>query len=266
MNVQRSIQPDQVWPMDRRIALAGLFALAGLAILIGLGAWQLERKAWKEALIVTLTQRSAAVAVALPAPDDWRFLNPANDEFRRVVFRAEFVNSGDPHREEARVYTSGSALRDDIKTPGYFAFASARLPNSRIVVVNRGYVPDQQPTAATRQLGPIDGMVTLIGVMRWPETPSWFVGAYNASQNLWFARDHQAMAAQNGWGAVAPFYIELEAPAPPGGFPKPGRLKINLTNNHLQYALTWFGLAIVLAAVFSAWVWSRRPAAFADPR
>ena len=72
------------------------------------------------------------------------------------------------------------------------------------------------------------------------------------SKNLWFARDPAAMAAAKNWGNVAPFYVDQEAPLPPGGLPKAGPLKASLPNNHLQYAVTWYGLAavILIAALF----------------
>ncbi len=243
---------------DRRIVLPGLIAIAGLAVLIGLGTWQLERKAWKDALIATLAKRLAAAADDLPPPDGWSFLDPADHEFRRVSFPAEMVKTELLQHQEARVYTSGSALRDDVKTPGYFAFAPARLSGGSIVVVNRGYVPNPHPNAQTRPLGEIDGVVDLVGVLRWPESPGWFVASHNAQDDLWFVRDPAAMAAAKNWGEVAPFYIELETLEPPGGLPKPGRLKVNLPNNHLQYALTWYGLALVLVVIFAIWAAGRR--------
>jgi surfeit locus 1 family protein len=244
-----------------------LFVLPGLAVLIGLGAWQLERKAWKEQLIATLTQRLAQAPADLPPPEAWASLEPISHEFRRVAFPAEFVLSEQPENREARVYTSGTALRDDIKSPGYFAFAPARLIGGSVVVINRGYVADARPTAQTKPIAEITGVADLVGVMRWPEPPGWFVSLHNTSQDLWFARDHVSMAAVKGWGAVAPFYIELQSPEPLGGVPKPaGRIKVNLPNNHMQYALTWFGLAAALLAVFAAWVLARRRESRAERR
>ena len=90
----------------------------------------------------------------------------------------------------------------------------------------------------------------IVGALRWPEQPGWFVTPYSERQDLWFARDHRAMAARYGWGEVAPFYIEQESPAPPGGVPRPGPLTVKLRNDHLGYALTWFGLAAVLLVSF----------------
>jgi surfeit locus 1 family protein len=237
----------------RALLVPTLLALAGLVVLLALGTWQVERKAWKEALIATLTQRLDAAPADLPRRDIWAVLDPARHEFRRVAVPAEFVPE-----QEARVYASGSALRDDVKAPGYFAFTPARLPGGSIVVVNRGYMPDPHPTADTKPLSPVSGVVDLVGVMRWPERSGWFVTAHNQKDDLWFVRDHIAMAESKGWGEVAPFYIELEAPAPPGGVPRPGRLRVNLPNHHLQYALTWYGLAIVLVVVFALWARSRR--------
>ena len=237
----------------RRILVPSLIALAGLIVLIGLGTWQLERKAWKDALVVTLGQRLTAPPANLPAPECWSLLTVANQEFRRFAFPAEFLPG-----EEVRLYTSGSQLRDDIKTPGYFVFTPARLTGGSIVVVNRGYVSNLHPNAQTKPLGEIGGVADLVGVLRWPESPGWFVGSHNAQDDLWFVRDPAAMAAAKNWGSVAPFYIELETPEPLGGVPKPGRLKINLANNHLQYALTWYGLAAVLVVVFGIWAWGRR--------
>ena len=76
--------------------------------------------------------------------------------------------------------------------------------------------------------------------------------------DVWYVRDHRAIARVRGWDNLAPFYIEQEAPVPPGGVPHPAILRPNLPNHHLQYALTWYGLALVLAAVFAVWAMDRR--------
>ena len=242
------------------LLVPALFTLAGLAVLLSLGTWQLERKAWKDALIATLTQRLAAPAQPLPPPRSWAALDRDEAEFRRVAFRAEFLPGKTPRDREARLYTAGSALRDDVKAPGYFVFAPARLPGGETVVVNRGYVANAQPNAGTAPAPLPDGPVDMVGVMRWPEAPGWFVTTHSGRDDLWMMRDQAAMAAQKQWGAVAPFTVELEAPVPPGGVPAPGRLRVNLPNNHLQYALTWYGLALVMAAVFAVWAAGRRNA------
>ena len=232
----------------RRLLIPGLFTLVGLAILISLGLWQLERKQWKEGLIATLDRQMKAPPVPLPSASQWPKLTRENSEFRRVSLRAEFPADAKP----AYLYTGASALREDVKQPGYFVFAPARLPDGRVVVVNRGYVPMDHPRENPAGPGEI------VGFIRWPESPGLFVPDRNETGEIWFVRDPEAMAKTRGWGFVAPFYIDQESPVPAGGLPRPGPLSVNLRNDHLGYAITWFGLAASLAAVFAAWATRKR--------
>jgi surfeit locus 1 family protein len=240
----------------RSLLLPGIVAVAAFAILIALGVWQLERKVWKENLIATLAELASAPPSALPPRGQWQSLTPAAAEFRRVTVRAAFV----PGRE-ARVYSAGAALRDDVKGTGYFAFSPARLPDGSAVVVNRGYVDNPNPNESLKPIALPGAAIDIVGALRWPEQPGWFVTPFSERQDLWFARDHRAMAARYGWGDVAPFYVEMESPAPQGGVPRPGKLAVKLRNDHFGYALTWFGLAAVLLGVFGFWARSRRQAA-----
>ena len=125
------------------------------------------------------------------------------------------------------------------------------------MVVNRGFVPEGRQNPATRAAGEIMGKSDLVGVLRWPELPGLFSPKNDPAHNLWFVRDPGAIAAAKGWGEVAPFFVELESPQPPGGLPQAGALKPNLRNEHLQYAITWFGLAVVVAVMFLAFLGSR---------
>ena len=237
-------------PYWQRLIVPGLVTLVSLAILISLGMWQLQRKAWKEGLIATLNGQMDASPAPLPPASQWPALNRDNSEFRRVSLRANVIANAKP----VYLYTGASALRADVKQPGYFVFAPARLPDGQVVVVNRGYVPiDRKPEA-----GSAAGDVDLTGYVRWPETPGSFVSEHDANGDIWFVRDPAAMATFRGWGTVAPFYIDQEAPAPPEGFPKPGPLAVKLRNDHLGYAITWFGLAASLIAVFIAWALRER--------
>jgi cytochrome oxidase assembly protein ShyY1 len=236
----------------RGIAGLGIFTLLTLALLIGLGVWQLQRRAEKHALIAQLTERLAAAPGALPAPAQWSALTPARDEFRRVRFSATYGQ-----RPDAMVYSSGSAIRDDVSGPGTWAFMPARLPGGETVVINAGFVQNtmqdrgQQDRAVARLV--TGAPVMLTGYIRFPESAGALTPRENIAKRLWFARDHVAIARGLGWGDVAPFYIDLEQPVPESGIPKPGQLEVHLKDDHLQYAITWFGLAGAVLIAFGVW-------------
>lgn len=243
----------------------GIFGLAVIAlvmvsVLVSLGVWQLRRKDEKHALIAALTERLALPPGALPSAAAWPTLTPAHDEFLRVRFSATFEAKPD-----AMVYSSGSAVRDDITGPGTWAFLPARLADGRSVVINAGFVQNtmqdraQQDRAVARLV--TGAPVELTGYLRFPEEAGTFTPKEDGGKRLWFVRDHRSMAQVLGWGAVAPFYVDLESPIPPSGTPKPGPLHVQLKDNHLQYAITWFGLALVVAAAFGFWVAGQRRAA-----
>lgn len=225
-------------------------AVLAFAVLVALGTWQLQRKTWKEGLIAALNERSQAAPAALPPPGAWPALDPARDEYRRVTFEAKFEKSGD-----ALVFASASAFRPDVSGFGLWVFTPAQLADGSRVVINRGFVPSDTSLKANVALTPPpSGDITITGAMRWPDRRGWFTPQDNAGQNIFFVRDPATIAAAKGWGRVAPFYVEQEAPVPPSGFPQPGKLVPSLRNNHLQYAVTWYGLALVLAGVFVAYV------------
>ena len=127
---------------------ATVFTVCGVALLIGLGVWQLERKVWKENLIASITVRTTQTPQALPQRPEWSQLTQQKDEFRRVSFHAEFRKA-----EQALVYSAGSALRPDVSGAGYWVFAPARLADGSIVVVDRGFVPFDNKAAASVKSG-----------------------------------------------------------------------------------------------------------------
>jgi cytochrome oxidase assembly protein ShyY1 len=242
----------------RRRATAGfaIFTLVMVAAFVGLGLWQLQRRVEKHALIAALDERLAAAPEALPSPSQWSVLTPGKDEFRRVSFAATYAALPD-----AMVYSSGSAVRDDISGPGTWAFLPARLPGGEAVVVNTGFVQNTMQDRAQQDRA-VGRLITgqpakLTGYLRFPESAGALTPAENVGRRLWFTRDHLAMARSLGWGEggkpVAPFYIDLETPAPESGIPKPGALTVHLKDDHLQYAITWFTLAGAVVIAFGVW-------------
>jgi surfeit locus 1 family protein len=254
--VASSFQNENATPLGARpqarrggIVLPAIFTLIVVSILAGLGKWQIERKAWKEGLIATLTERLAAAPSDLPPPERWADLRAESDEYRRVRFAAELVPA-----EEALIYTSGSSFRPDVSGPGYWVFAPARLPGGGVIVIDRGFAPQGWQGEAAREASVPGAAVEMVGYLRWPEAPNWLTPAPEAARNLWFLRDQRLIAQAKNWGAVAPFYIDLESPKPAGGVPVPGPLAVSLPNDHLQYAITWFGLAAAVTIAFGFWL------------
>ncbi len=240
-----------------RVAGFALFTLFMTAAFVALGIWQLQRRTAKHELIAALTERLAAAPVALPPPSLWSGLNPARDEFRRVSFTATYAPLPD-----AMVYSAGSAVRKDASGPGTWAFLPARLPSGETVVIDAGFVENTMQDRDVEDRA-VKKLVTgepiaLTGYLRFPEAPSWLTPAENRAKRLWFVRDHLAMARVLGWGAVAPFYVDLEQPAPANGIPRPGTLDVNLKDDHLQYAITWFTLAGAVLIAFAVWATGRR--------
>ena len=237
-------------------AFAAFTALM-VAIFVGLGVWQLARRTEKHALIAALDSRVTAAPVPLPPSSEWHALNAANDEFRRVTFTATFLNLPD-----AMVYSAGSAVREDVSGPGTWAFLPARLPSGETVVIDAGFVANtmQERSVEDRATAKLvtSEPVTLTGYLRFPEVAGWLTPADNRDKRLWFTRDHLMMASALGWGEVAPFYIDLETPAPDNGIPKPGSLSPHLRDEHMQYAITWFSLAAALVIAFAVWARGRR--------
>jgi cytochrome oxidase assembly protein ShyY1 len=237
----------------------GLFTLAMVALLIGLGVWQLQRRQAKHELIAALNERLAADPVALPPPAEWNALTAARDEFRRVSFTATYAPLPD-----AMVYSAGSAVREDVTGSGTWAFLPARLDDGAVVTVNAGFVQNTmqdraQQDRATQRL--VTGApVKLTGYLRFPEMAAMLTPRADAAKRLWFVRDHLAMASALGWGDVAPFYIDLETPVPDSGVPKPGPLHVHLKDDHLQYAITWFSLAGAVVIAFGIWLRTARRA------
>jgi len=242
-------------PRRRGILEPTLFAIVGLAVLCGLGIWQLERKTWKENLIETVTQRFAAPPVGLPPRERWSQLDADSDEYRHVSFPAEFIN------DEALVYTAGSAFRPDVTGPGYWLFSPARFLGGSVVLVNRGFIPLDRKDPQSRPGRPPTGVVDITGVMRWPEQRGLFTPADEPQHGIWYLRDPKLLAEAKHWGTVAPFFVDMEAPQPAGSLPRVGPLAVKLPNNHLQYAITWFGLAATLLGVYVAWLIARRRSA-----
>ena len=236
----------------RGLLLPSLFALGAFAILVGLGLWQLDRLAWKNALLAQVQERAARPAEAAPPRAEWSGVTRAGDEYRHVRATGWF-----DHSAETLIYTVLSDSKAPVKGPGFLVITPLMLPDNSAILVNRGFVPNDRRDRRSRSEGQITGPVTVTGLLRLPEEPSWFVPDNDPLRNAWYRRDPEQIGRARGLDVVAPFLIDADATPNPGGLPLGGETRLAFTNRHLEYALTWFGLAVTLVGVYIAFVISR---------
>lgn len=257
-------QAGLVWPT--------LAALAGLAVLIGLGNWQIERKRWKEDLIAKIAAGVKSDPILIspvdPALLSSAFKEPVPDPKSVIVLPSEYTHvavRGHFHHDKERYLYAPT--RDGL---GWHVYAPLELASQQVVWINRGFVPDAKKAPATRLEGLVPGEVEVRGLARLPAGRGLFTPANDVSGNLWFWPDIRAMTAATfpestqkvpggpqtakAWNLV----IEADArPEPPGGLPRGGVTRLQLPNRHLEYALTWYGLALTLIGVYLAFAVSR---------
>ena len=230
----------------------GLATLAALAVLVGLGVWQIERLAWKTGLVRTIEERVHAPPVPIPDEAAWPDLRPPDYAYRHVEATGTF-----DHDREVHVFRPLGDARGPFHGVGDLVLTPLHLPTGGIVIVNRGFVPIDRLAPATRLAGQVTGPVTITGLMREPESRNIFTPADDPAKAQWFTRDPAAIAAAEGLQNTAPFTIDADASANPGGLPQGGETVLDIPNNHLSYALTWFGLGLGLLGVFAVFATRR---------
>ncbi len=230
-------------------ALLKLTAAASLALalLVGLGVWQLQRLAWKEGLIAQIEDRAAQEPVTL---DQALALSDELGDLSYLPVRVEGRFRNDKERYLYAIARDGK--------PGWHVVAPLETADERTVLIDRGFVPEQYRDPSTRRAGQFQDIVTVTGLIRMSESPRLFVPDNDPGQNQWFSRNLDEMAASmypERNVRVVPFFLEAVDSDIPGGWPKGGQTRLELPNNHLQYALTWFGLALCLVGVYGVYVW-----------
>lgn len=215
-----------------------LAALAALVVLVSLGSWQVERLRWKEGLIAERTEQLAAPPAILPAQGDW----PAWG-FRRVAVR------GTLRHDLEQLF--GASTHDG--QLGHHVLTPLLRQGGAALLVDRGWVPVDRAHPAARRQGQVEGPVTITGIARYrgDDATGWFTPANQPEQAMWFSYDLPALEQAVGL-ALLPVVVEADDRPNPGGLPIGGLTRIALTNNHLQYAITWYGLALTLIAVYLA--------------
>ncbi|MBV9330843.1 MAG: SURF1 family protein [Alphaproteobacteria bacterium] len=219
--------------------LPGLSIATGLLFvaLVGLGIWQLERLQWKLALIASAHDRLNAPPIPFAEA-----LREGDAQYRRVVLHGRFQNG-----KEAFVFAT-----DASGAPAYHVIVPFAT-RSGVVMVDRGIVPPSLRDPANRKAGSSDREQTLAGVWHLPEGAGIFTPAPDLERRIWYARDIRSIARQEGIHLATPAIIEADASPNPGGWPRGGQTVVTFRNDHLQYALTWFALALGLVCVYIAY-------------
>lgn len=231
-------------PKRGRPATAAVaFVLATVAILVGLGVWQLERRSWKLALIADVERRIHSAPQPVPGPAQWAKTSPSLAPYTRVWIHGAFR----PIRP-----TFVQAVTE--KGPGYWVLAPLMTDRGFTVLINRGFVPAE---ARDRLSAPPPTPVTISGLLRASEPGGAFLHRNAPTADRWYSRDVQAIARSDGLSGVAPYSIDADASPNSKAWPVGGMTVVHFRNAHLSYALTWFALAAMLAG----WsLWSvRRP-------
>lgn len=228
-----------------------VWCLCALLLFVGLcslGVWQVERRSWKLNLIKQVNERVHAEAVAAPGPDQWARINSNDDEYLHVRVTGRFL------ADKATLVNTGTKLGT-----GYWLMTPLRRDDGTLVLINRGYVPEDDGAAAVAGKRTPPGPVTVIGLLRTSQPGGDLFRDNKPAENRWYSRDVQAIAAARGLpaGKVAPYFIDAGMPSGEGSdvvvmpnaaeqWPVGGLTVIHFRNSHLGYAITWFGLALLV--------------------
>ncbi len=224
---------------SRSLASRVLLALALFVVfctLIGLGTWQVERRAWKLDLIARVNHRVHAIPTAPPGPADWARVTRAADEYRHVRVAGVFLN------DRETLVRAVTELGE-----GFWVMTPLRTTRGFTILINRGFVPPEQADPATRAKGEIAGETVVTGLLRISEPKGAFLRRNDPGAGKWYSRDVAAIAAARRQSQVAPYFIDADATPNPGGSPVGGLTVIAFPNSHLVYAITWYTLALMLA-------------------
>ena len=229
MNVEPIHPPRSRFARNAFLALLALL-FAGFA---ALGSWQVQRLQWKHALVARVDSRIHAAAVAAPPRAEWAGVDAASAEYRRVFVEGSYLPGLD-----ARV----DALTD--LGAGDWVLSPLRTDAGGIVLVNRGFVPRD----AAGHVAPAPaGRVRVEGLLRLDEPGGRFLRANVPAQDRWFSRDTGAIAAARGLDGAAPWFIDAAFDSAAPQWPRGGMTVVRFRDHHLQYALTWFALALMVA-------------------
>jgi surfeit locus 1 family protein len=216
-----------------------------LAVLLGLGGWQVERLAWKTDLLARMDARRDAPPLLISGQTDIAALNRGRHEFHPAQFTGRFGDDVVFWFTQIENKPSGLARLD---AAGYHMLVPFMLEDGSAILVDRGFIPARLLDIPAPP--PPQGLQNLSVILRWPDGRGAFDNADDPSRNLFYVRDPKAIGAH--WQFALPPMLG-EAAIANESWPRGGQTRFSMPNNHLQYAVTWFGLAIVLVIVSGLW-------------
>lgn len=228
--------------------------LALAVVCFWLGSWQMDRLAEKEALIAAVDTRLNADPIAVPPAEEWASLDTEALNFQPVTLTGAFR-----YNQTVTVFTSLANARGPASGPGYWVVTPFALVDGGTVFVNRGFIPQEFQQAAVSDPEGEVGTVSVIGLLRSAEAANMLTPAPNTSDRVEWVRDPERLAelTDPALAPFAPFYVDLPAGAP-GELPQGGETVVEFPNNHLGYALTWYGFAVVAVVMLGFWLWRQR--------
>lgn len=234
--------------------VAVMLALA--AVCAWLGTWQMQRLAEKEALIAAVDARLDADPIPVPTAETWPTLDVEALNFQPVTLTGSFR-----YNQTMTVFTSLANARGPAEGVGFWVVTPFVLADGGAVFVNRGFVPEDFQEAAVTDAEGDREQVTVTGLLRTGEEPSILTPGPNTSDRIEWVRDPERLAqmVDPALAPFAPFYVDLPA-GEPGELPQGGETVIEFPNNHLGYAYTWYGFAIVAAVMLGFWLARQRAA------
>ena len=222
-----------------------LISLPILVLSLGLGIWQMERREWKRDILDRIAANQAAAPVSL---DELLSGNPLRYEYGRVKVGGTFLY-------DKEFFLAARSLKNKV---GLQLVTPLRTDDGRLVLFNRGWIPQERKDPARRAEGQPAGRVELVGIVRRNQERRQFAPENVPDKNVWFHVDVPLMRKMAGAPPdpkLDAFFLDADATPNPGGLPVGGQTRFDIPNDHLQYAITWFLIALAMAGVYLAYHW-----------
>jgi surfeit locus 1 family protein len=222
-----------------------LVSLPILVVALGLGLWQMERREWKRDILHRIEVNQAATPMPL---DELLRGDPMRFEYGRVTVKGTFLH-------DKEFYLAARNLKNKV---GQQVVVPLRTDDGRIVLFDRGWVPQEQKDPGKRAQGQVTGPVQVTGIVRRAQERRQFAPENAPDRNVWFHVDVPLMRRLAGASPdprLDTFFLEADAAPNPGGVPIGGQTRLDIPNDHLQYAITWFLIALALVGVYLAYHW-----------